>query len=143
MGSGSGGGGGGGRAGLSHVVGLQQLLDGQAVTAPVVVHEQAVRHQPELGVGLRRRRVVDAHHGHADGLGRRRRRRLVVADGRRTTVVVASPHALQRLVVSGQPRDDRVTGQRVGVVLSRVLFVPPPLDCGNTQNRNNIVTVEI
>lgn len=43
-------------AGLSHVVGLQQLLDGQAVAAPVVVHEQTVRHQPELGVGLRWRR---------------------------------------------------------------------------------------
>lgn len=140
---GSGGGvGGGGRTGLSHVVSLQQLLDGQAVTAPVVVHEQAVRHQTELGVGLRRRRVADAYHGHAGGLGRRRRR-LVVADGRRATVVVASPHALQRLIVSGQPRDDRVAGQRVGVVLSRVFFVPPPLDCGNTQNRNNIVTVEI
>jgi len=35
---------GGRAAGLSHVVGLQQLLDGQAVAAPIVVHEQAVRH---------------------------------------------------------------------------------------------------
>jgi len=89
---GGGGGGGDGRADLSHVVGLQQFLDGQAVAAPVVVHEQAVRHQPELGVGLRRRRVADAYHGHGDGLGRRRR--LVVAGGRRAIVVVASPHAL-------------------------------------------------
>lgn len=64
---------------LSHVVGLQKLLDGQTVAAPVVVHEQAVRHQPELGVGLRWRRDVipDANHGHGCVLGWR----LVAADG--------------------------------------------------------------
>lgn len=69
--------------------------------------------------------------------------RLVVADGRcAAAVVVATVHALHCLVVRGQSSDDRVAGQRVGVILSRVLLVPPTLNCtGNTQNSDNIITV--
>jgi len=121
----------GGRAaaGLSHVVGLQQLLDGQAVAAPAVVHEQAVRHQSKLRVGLRRGRnvVIDMNHRHGHVLGGRR---LVVMDGRvAIAAVVVAVHALYSLVVRGKTGDNRVAGQRVSVILSRILLVPPPLNC--------------
>jgi len=118
---------GGRAAGLTHVVGLQQLLDGQTVAAPVIVHEQAVRHQPELGVRLRRcwDFILDMNHGDGHVLGRR----LVVADGRCAAVVLAAVHALHSLVISRQSSDDRVAGQRVGVILARVLLVSPSLNC--------------
>lgn len=113
------------------------------MAAPAVVHEQAVRHQSKLGIRLRRGRnvVPDMNHRHGHVLGGRR---LVVADGRgATAVVVVAVHALHSLVVRGQTSDNRVAGQRVGVILSRILFVPPPLNCDTevpeTQNIDGII----
>lgn len=119
---------------LSHVVGLQQLLDRQAVAASFVVHEPGVRHQTVLLFGLGGRRFV-FHRDHGDG-GWRRLGRLAgisswwLGGGR------GQLHALDRLVVGGQSRHDRVAGQRIVIALTRVLFVSPSPSCGHRKEND-------